>query len=272
MQESRMYSFLDSNNGFTLHFLEGQKLIHDLVLTHNASGNALSYYRDNILSAQQMLNFLKNGETLGFYIDSDSPYFRFKIEMNSLGNVRTLLLPENFNEFPKELNGVFRIAKIFPNKKPYNSITKMNNSVAADLINNALRDSYQTNSKVLLSQSGDQSLMITKLPAVNVDKEVVSNDLTLSEYILQKKSFINKLFQKCPSDMELIVNSFEINDLTYLASKEVSFSCSCSKERMRTNLLSLSGDDIEEIFTEEEIIEVKCDYCKTYYNFKREDL
>lgn len=272
MKESRMYSFLDSNHGFTLHFLEGQKLIHDLVLTHNVSGSALGYYRDNVLTSQQMINFLKNGETLGFYIDSDAPYFRFKIEMNATGQMRTLLLPETFNEFPQKLNGVFRITKIFPNRKPYSSVTKMDESAASELINNALRESYQTNSKVLLSDSGDQSLMITKLPPVKIDKEGDFEDLSLSEYILQRRSFINELFKKCHDDMELIVNSFEQNDATYLASKEVSFSCSCSKERMKTNLLSLSGDDIEEIFSEEPEIEIKCDYCKTFYTFKREDL
>lgn len=272
MKESRMYSFLDSNHGFTLHFLEGQKLIHDLVLTHNVSGEALSYYRDNVLTSQQMLNFLKHGETLGFYIDSDSPYFRFKIEMNANGQMRTLLLPENFDQFPKELNGVFRIAKIFPNKKPYNSITEMDHTPTRELVNNALRESYQTNSKVLLSQAGDQSLMITKLPPLNVNKQTDFQDLSLNEYILKQKTFINDLFELCPDDTEQIVNTFENSGNSYLASKEVSFSCSCSKDRMLSNLLSLSGNDIEEIFTEQEKIEVKCDYCKTFYEFTRKDL
>lgn len=272
MQESRMYSFLDSKNGFTLHFLEGQKLIHDLVLTHSVSGAALGYYRDNVLTSQQMLNFLKFGETLGFYIDSDSPYFRFKIEMNANGQMRTLLLPENFKEFPKELNGVFRIAKIFPNKNPYNSITKMDHTPASELINLALRESYQTNSEVLLSDMGDQSLMITKLPPIDVNVESSDSDISLKEYILQNKSFINQLFNECPDDLEVIVNKFEANDMTYLASKEVNFSCSCSKDRMKLNLLSLSGNDIDEIFEKDETIEIKCDYCKANYTFKRDEL
>jgi molecular chaperone Hsp33 len=35
---SRLYSFLDHKNGFNINFLEGQKLIHDLVLLHPMQG------------------------------------------------------------------------------------------------------------------------------------------------------------------------------------------------------------------------------------------
>jgi molecular chaperone Hsp33 len=272
MQESRMYSFLDSKNGFTLHFLEGQKLIYDLVLTHSLNKDALSYYRDTVLTSQQMLNFLKTGETLGFYIDSEEPYFRFKIEMNANGHMRTLLLPESFEQFPKELNGVFRITKIFPNARPYNSVTKMNHIPTKELVNQALSESYQTNSTVLLSDDGDQSLMLTKMPPIDIKKQVIEEDLTLSEYKLKIKQFINELFKSCPDDIESIVNTFEKNDFAYLGSKEVQFNCSCSQERMEKNLLSLHHNDLDEVFQEDKSIEVRCDYCNTVYVVEREKL
>ena len=50
-----------------------------------------------------MVNFLKPGESLGFYIDSEEPYFRFKIELSNTGTFRTLLLPEEFENFPDKI-------------------------------------------------------------------------------------------------------------------------------------------------------------------------
>src|SRR5437762_2587208 len=117
---SRLYSFLDHKNGFNIHFLEGQKLIEDLVLTHPLQGSGFAYFRDSILGILPIIFFLKPGESLGIYIDSEDPYFRLKIETGSTGHTRTLLLPEEFNLFPMKITGKVRVTKIFPNQKaPY---------------------------------------------------------------------------------------------------------------------------------------------------------
>ena len=273
MKESRMYSFLDSQSGFTINFLEGQKLIHDLVITHNISGDALSYYRDTVLTFQQMLNFLKAGETLGLYIDSESPYFRFKMELNASGHMRTLLAPEKFTQFPIELTGIFRLTKVAPGGKPYNTITKMSQTPSKELINQVLKESYQTNSCVEISDSGDQSLMITKMPALNI-KQVDGHEdsIDLKEYLLQKKKFILQLFQECPDDTTRITQLFEDHGLFHLGSKEVRFHCSCSKERMMANLILLNDTDLNHIFDGEEQVEVNCDYCHKKYPINRNEL
>lgn len=272
MKESRMYSFLDSQNGFSINFLEGQKLIHDLVITHNIQSGALSYYRDTVLTFQQMLNFLKSGETLGLYIDSEQPYFRFKMEMNASGQMRTLLSPEKFDQFPVELSGMFRVTKVSPKGKPYNTITKMTQTPSKELINQVLKESYQTNSCVELSATGDQSLMITKMPATNVDKVAEHGDIGLNEYLLKNKKLILELFNSCPDDIAEIIKFFESHNFLHIGNKEVRFHCSCSKERMIANLILLNESDLDHIFEEKERIEVNCDYCNTKYPVNRSEL
>ncbi len=123
---SRLYSFLDHKNGFNINFLEGQKLIHDLVLLHPMKGQGFSYFRETFLGLLPIIFFLKPGESLGLYIDSEDPYFRLKIETNNAGHTRTLLLPEEFNEFPEKISGQIRITKIFSNNKsPYTSMLEL---------------------------------------------------------------------------------------------------------------------------------------------------
>jgi molecular chaperone Hsp33 len=273
MKESRLYSFLDTKKGFSIHFLEGTKLINDIYDTHNVGPNASSYYKNTILTAQHMLNFLKPGESLGVYIDSETPYFRFKIEMGYQGTMRTLLLPEEFSNFPETVSGVARITKIFPSQKPYSSIIKLNESKANQVVNQVLTESYQTNSKVLISENQDQSIMVTKLPPTNVDKEGnPEEDISLDDFIISEAAFTKDLFENHYDETEIIINKFEHKGFNYLGSKEVKFHCPCSKDRMMTNLLNLHHNDLNDVFADDPQIEIRCDYCNTLYEITREDL
>lgn len=271
LNESRLYSFIDNQNGFTLCFLEGQKLMAELITIHNLGPVALDYYRKSVLTSMQMLNFLKPGENLGFYIDSEHPYFRFKIEINNSGTMRTLLLPEEFTEFPTKITGVCRVSKLFSNNmSPYTSVTKLHQENPEELTNKILRESYQTNSEVLTSEQVDQTLMVTKLPPVEIKKEVLE-DISLKEYILKQKKFLNHVFNQEFNDVEKIVEYFEKNGFLYLGSKEIKFFCPCSKDRMLQNLSTLHHQDIEEIFQKKDSIDVRCDYCNTNYHIQRKD-
>lgn len=271
LNESRLYSFIDNQNGFTFSFLEGQKLMADLITIHNLGPVALDYYRKSVLTSMQMLNFLKPGENLGFYIDSEHPYFRFKIEISNSGTMRTLLLPEEFSEFPEKITGVCRVSKLFSNNKmPYTSITKVHQEKHEELTNKILRESYQTNSEVLTSEFVDQTLMVTKLPPVEIKKEVLE-DIGLKEYILRQTKFLRSVFKQEFNDVKSIVEYFEDRGFLYLGSKEIKFFCPCTKERMLQNISTLHRQDIEEIFHEKDTIDVRCDYCNTNYHIKKSD-
>ncbi len=273
MKESRLYSFINNKEGFTLHFLEGSKLINDLSEIHDIGPHALNYYRKTILTAQQMITFLKPGESLGVYIDSEQPYFRFKIETNHTGSMRTLLLPEEFSDFPEKLTGKARISKIFPSSQPYTSIINMENDDASEVVNNIFKESYQTNSKVITSDTLDQSIMFTKLPRVEIKKVVEDlEDIPLSDYIIQKNEFVTSLFKEHNDDIEKIIETFNDIGFEYLGSKEIKFHCPCSKERMITNVMTMSNNDLDHVFEETQTLEIRCDYCNTEYKIHKSDI
>ena len=83
LPESKIYSFYDEKLGFNLHFLEGQKLILDLAQLHQLKGSGFSLLRDCALSFQLLIKLLKNHENIGIFIDSEIPFFRFKLESDS---------------------------------------------------------------------------------------------------------------------------------------------------------------------------------------------
>lgn len=269
---SRLYSFLDHQNGVNIHFLEGQKLIHDLVLLHPMQAQGFSYFRDTFLGLMPIVFFLKPGESLGIYIDSENPYFRLKIETNSAGHTRTLLLPEEFNLFPEKITGNIRITKIFSNNKsPYTSMLELKNADTKDLINQVLAESYQTNSEVIVSEQSDQSIMVTKLPPINVNT-IIDETVSRKDFIRKNQSFFKDVFALATDDIEKIVKKFEDHGFSYLGSRQLSFFCPCSQERMVLNLRGLYSGDVDELFHDQDSLEIKCDYCRKVYHIAKSDV
>ena len=274
LSESRLYSFIDRENNFTVHFLEGQKLIHDLAMIHEVKGQGFAYFRDAILTSQNLVSLLKPGEGMGLFIDSDEPYFRLKIEMNHAGRMRTLLMPENFDSFPDKIKGVCRLSKLFPNNSnAYTSVIDLNGVSFHQVVNTILKDSYQMKSEIHVSKNSDQSTMLLQLPPIKVDKEEFVEPISVKEYWLKIQTTINDLFDKATTEQEVIQKSFESLGLTYLGSKKLEFKCSCSRERMLNSINSLcKSTSINEIFEGKDSIESKCDYCKTFYLITRDDV
>ena len=268
LPESRLYSFIDQKDGFTLHFLEGQKLIQDLAIIHSNRGGGFHYFRDAILCIQLMVSYLKPGEGLGVYIDSEVPYFRLKVEMSEQGQMRTLLLPEDFNEFPKTITGRCRVVKTMPNEAhPYTSIIELNDVNFHQVVNTILKESYQFNSEIFLSEESDQSVMIMKLPDININRIKTDYSLSVQEYWQKNESHISELFKQHTSEYDIIQNHIEKLGLLYLGSREIKFKCHCSRERMVQGLWSIvKTSGLDQLFLpDEEEIETKCDYCKTSY-------
>jgi molecular chaperone Hsp33 len=274
LPESHLYSFLDNNHQFLIHFFEGQKLISDLATIHQLSGAGFAYFRDSILTVQPLISFLKPGEGFGLFVDNIDPQFSFKIETNSFGLVRCLILPETFNEFPAILNGKCRLSKLFPRKNlPYTSIIPMENITFLELVNNILRDSYQIQSEVHISQDSDQSILVTMLPNFNVNKvNEIERDLKNYFPLIQKT--VETIFKNHLVDREVIIEEFKKINCDFLGSKKVIFKCSCSRERILDNLRSLNSMDKKSIFSSQSevnkfnqttSVEIKCDYCKTCY-------
>lgn len=275
LPESRLYSFIDHQLGYSVHFLEGQRLIHDLAIVHDLKGAAFQSLRDTILSAQPLMTLLKPGESFGFYIDSDEPYIRFKLETSDEGYMRTLLMPAEINGLPSHIDGVVRLSKISPNSTtPYNSIVKLDHVPSAQIVNLVLLESYQIPSFIKINDQVDQSVMVMKLPRPNVNKEEVIERDSPQEYWLKVQKHFLPLFQSYETDQAKIEKHLEDSGLFLLGSKQVKFHCSCSRERMVMGIAGLvRHNGFDDIFlTGQQSCETKCDYCRTYYQITREEV
>ncbi len=274
LEESKLFNFIDSKNGFAISFLEGQKLIHDLAMIHDVKGESFAFFRDATLTAMQLVNYLKPKESMGLFIDSDIPYFRLKYEIHYTGQMRTLLLPEELNEFPTIFNGKVRVSKMFPHSpQPYNSILEVKGKSLKDVVNDLLRESYQLNSEVILAEHSDQSYMISKLPDINVDKENVEESISLKEYHSKISRNLEFLFNEATTKKDNIIKKISDLGFQFLAVKDIQFKCNCSRDRMVSGVLNLAhSNGIDNLFESDTSLETKCDYCKTTYLITKDEI
>lgn len=274
IKESRLFNFINKEKTFAISFLEGQKVIHDLALIHSVNQQGFGFLRDVTLSILPLINFLKPQENMGIFLDSQDPYFRFKLEMNQAGFFRTLILPEELPEMPKKITGNLRTSKQFPySKTPYNSIIEVKNKNVKEVINDFFQKSYQMNSTILLSEDSDQVALITKLPEVNVDKEEVIESIPLSKFVEENEESLNAIFKEALNEEKDIQDKFSALGYDFLKATEIKFKCNCSRDRMVTGVASVvKSSGFNDVFHDDQTVETKCDYCKTAYLITREEV
>jgi molecular chaperone Hsp33 len=273
LPESRLYTFLDRPAQFAIYFLEGQRLIHDLALMHPIRGRGFAYYRDVLLSVQPMIALLKSGEQLGFYIDSEIPWFRLKIETSWHGATRSMLLPEQFAEFPEAMTGLVRVLKAYTDgRPPYQSVIKAESLPLRELVNRVLRESYQAPAVSVVSQVSDQSLLLHQLPP----QGGMAYDDSLSAARQRREELeesMQEIFSRALHDSEPLSAALAESGFRLIGERTVRFRCSCSRERMIANLRTVCGEETGELFDPGQIfVEVVCEYCKRGYSIGRDEL
>jgi molecular chaperone Hsp33 len=263
MHDSQLLTFIDLEHHFSLQLFNGQKILTELSIIHPLGPSGLSFFRKSILSFAPLISLTKQGETIGIYVDSDDPYFLFKFEANSSGLIRTLLLPENFHQFPETVSGRARLTKKIGQNAPYNSVVQIQNCSPTDLVHQIFKLSYQFSSKIIVSDKSDHSLLISQLPGEKIYAD--SPEITMGEYLLKnKKAFLNILDQE-NFEIESIHQEFEKMGIKLINVRNIKLSCGCSLEKILTNLYMLQNSTHEDIFIGKENLEIKCDYCKKVY-------
>lgn len=272
--ESRLLTFIDEPREFAAYVLEGQRLIHDLALLNALRGAGFAYFRDVVLSIQPTIALLKGGEQLGFYIDSDDPPFRLKIETSHHGATRCMLLPDDLAEIPEAMRGTVRLLKLFPqNRPPYESILKVNGLALKEIVNRVLTESYQVNSLVIVSGRSDQSLMLHQLPLLESQDDYEFSPERLHERRTEIRDSVGAILARGLHDVPQIAEAFSAIGFRLIAHRPVRFECSCSHRRMVQNLIPVWAQEGERLFEPGAAdLSVRCEYCKADYRIRRDEL
>lgn len=220
-----------------------------------------------------MIALLNGGEQIGFYLDSEEPYFRLKIETGHHGHTRCMLLPDSFAEFPEELVGVVRLMKVFAGKRaPYQSVIRADGLAVRGIVNEVLAHSYQVPAVVLLSEDSDQSILLHQLPPLKHEEYDYSLD-AVRERREGIRERMGDLFARALLEREEIKQAFAETGFRLLADRPVMFRCSCSRDRMVQGVFATCRGDADQLFDPGQVfLEVVCEYCKAGYRIGREEI
>ncbi|AWH88576.1 Hsp33 family molecular chaperone HslO [Limnobaculum parvum] len=71
---------------------------------------------------------------------------------------------------------------------------------------------------------------------------------------------------------EVLHRLYHEEDVTLFDGQNVSFRCTCSRERSAQALMAVAQDEIDSLIAEEGHIDIHCDYCGNHYLFEKMDI
>lgn len=125
--------------------------------------------------------------------------------------------------------------------------------------------SEQLSTRLILFNTLDQAagILIQQMP----EQTGNSDDWQRAQLLLETIT-AEELLSLEPEQM--LYRLFHQENVRVIDSKELSFACSCSRERVQEALISLGKEEIEQTITENGALTVYCDFCGQAYHFSQE--
>jgi molecular chaperone Hsp33 len=111
--------------------------------------------------------------------------------------------------------------------------------------------------------------LVQLLPEVRDARGVL---LLMSERMKDFVDIAARIAQVDAAPEHLVEEIFYGMPFTYLESSEVRFGCQCSRERVMASLATLGRDDLRELVSSDEVLDLRCEYCGRAYQVSPEHL
>ena len=122
------------------------------------------------------------------------------------------------------------------------------------IVDKILHDSYQIDAAILVSETSDQSIMVTKLPPSKFKPVEEQTTLTSKDFLEEMKINFLQLFDQHHTDTYDLKMGFEGLGFQFLGGRQAKFQCNCSKERVIQSILSLGNISLDDLFKDDKRI------------------
>ncbi len=252
---------------------------------HNTSPVATAAL-GRLLTAGAMMGVMMKGEddTLTLKIEGNGPIEGLTVIADSKGNVKgyafnpTVLIPANDKgklDVAGALGiGVLTIIKDIGLKEPYVGQTILITSEIAEDLTYYFATSEQTPSSVALGvlmnrentvrQAGGFILQL--MPGA--DESVIS---ALEQRLAEIKS-ITSLLDEGLTPEDILTRLLGDMNLEIMDKIPAQFYCNCDKHRVERAIVAIGENDLQELISDGQPVDVCCDFCNTHYEFSVDDL
>lgn len=156
-------------------------------------------------------------------------------------------------------------------KQPYQGTVSLDGESISDVLETYFNQSEQLDTQIWLASDSNSvsGLFLQQLPSTEANKEEDEENW----------SRLSQLASTITSDELLNLGAgtllhrlFHEEECRLLSSTELSFACSCSRERVADTITLLGEHDANELVAEQGQIEVTCEFCNEHYLFDEVDV
>lgn len=156
-------------------------------------------------------------------------------------------------------------------KQPYQGIVSLHGDSIAGVLETYFQQSEQLNTRIWLAANDDAvaGLFLQQLPSEQQNKEHEEENWSRISQLAATVTDVELLELGVGT---LLHRLFHEEECRLLANTELTFACTCSRERV-TDTISLLGEaDANDLLAQNGSIEVACEFCNEHYHFDAVDV
>ncbi len=255
--------------------------VNDAIRKHNLNlMSAMALGR--LLTVTAMMSYMSKSESIAVQISSEAPMKGVLAIADSKGKVKGYVLNNDYTTYGENISslgqlllpGKLMISKGFGLKEPYTGITSLVTGEIAEDIAKYYMESEQTPTVCALGTYFDEQGRL--LAAGGYIIQVLPNtEESIIKEIEQRVSLTNnisKLIYDLQSPQNLMNFLFSDRNLEITGEEVISFECSCSKDGILNKLLTIDKAQLNEVASQQSVIEAVCPYCNAHYNYDSKDI
>lgn len=251
---------------------------------HKASPAASAAIGRLLTGALLMGALLKKGQRVGIKIDGGGPIGNLIAEADSFGSVCGFAANPAADAPLRggKLNvagvvgrqGRLTVFKDSGAPEPYQGIVNLRTGEIAEDLAWYFAESEQIPTAVALGVFVEPQGVISAAGGFLIQALPPSDENLLEKIISNIGSLpaVTESIKRGTTPQALLSSIFADIPFHVLEKRDLSYNCKCSRERIERVLISLGREELEQLASEEESIELTCEFCRTAYLFGRQEL
>ena len=277
---------IDSSKSVRIFISQNTQMVQEIRDIHDSQATASAAMgRLAIVSSIMGYSGLDEGQSLTIVFDGNGPAGKLRAVADENGDVKVTVTNPKIDvpsKYPGKLDvgsyigkeGNLAVIRDLGLKEPYTGISKIITGEIAEDLANYYFYSEQTPSIISLGVLVDTDLSIKAAGGIFVQvlPGISDEELDQLQEIANELRPVSELISKGYSPEDILEKYFAKLKPEILEKHEVNYKCDCSRERIRTGLISIGKKELEEITEEDKKVEVICDFCGKVYNFDENEL
>ncbi len=259
-------------------------LVEEACARHQASPTACAALGRALTGGALMGALLKDGQRLALKFEGDGPIGKIIVEADSSGHVRGYVANPKIDMELRDgkldvaravgKSGTLTVIKDLGLKEPYSGMVPLYSGEIAEDLAYYFTESEQIPSAVGLGVFVNTEGVVRAAGGFLIQSFPPRDDRLIEKLITKigEMPMVTEILREGKGPVDILDIIFEGTPYDLLEEKEIAFKCNCSKERVEAALISLGAEELKRLMMEDGGADVKCEFCRTVYEFDEEDL